>query len=122
MYSIRIPFGKGVCGKVCSTMKSEVVKNVHEFPGHIACDSASNSEIVCPVIAPHDVEGFDSRLMGVLDIDSPEIGTFDDDDRVGLEAIAAAVANGSNWPKRQVPEDGPASKKAKLTHNNSNKQ
>lgn len=81
---IRIPLDKGVCGAAASTRETQVVANVHEFPGHIACDSASQSEIVIPLI---NAEG---TLYGVLDIDSPVLNRFDDEDRGGLEAIAAA--------------------------------
>ena len=78
---IEIPIGKGVCGYAAKNMKTVVVPNVHEFPGHIACDSASNSEIVIPLI----VKG---NLYGVLDIDSPHIGRFSEEDRTGLECFA----------------------------------
>jgi GAF domain-containing protein len=70
---IRIPIGKGVCGTAASTMQSQVVDNVHEFSGHIACDAASNSEIVIPVI-------HSGQLIGVLDIDSPAFSRFDTTD------------------------------------------
>ena len=75
---IRIPLGKGVCGTAAKNDETLVVENVHEFPGHIACDSASNSEIVVPI---HK----DGRVIGVLDIDSPSIGRFKEEDRQGLE-------------------------------------
>jgi L-methionine (R)-S-oxide reductase len=81
---VRIPLGKGVCGTAAQRRETVVVENVHEFPGHIACDAASNSEIVVPLI--HEEE-----LIGVLDIDSPQLSRFDDDDRAGLEAIAAVL-------------------------------
>lgn len=75
---IRIPVGKGVCGTAVAEDRTQLVYNVHEFPGHIACDCASNSEIVVPI----HVQG---RLYGVLDIDSPLIGRFTEADRDGLE-------------------------------------
>ena len=75
---IRIRLGKGVCGNAAEKRQTFVVTNVHEFPGHIACDSASNSEIVVPIVK-------DDLLIGVLDIDSPEFGRFDDTDKTELE-------------------------------------
>jgi GAF domain-containing protein len=77
---IRIAMGKGVCGTAAQTRKAQVVPNVHDFPGHIPCDSASNSEIVLPVL----LEG---RLFGVLDLDSPDFSRFDEADRAGLEKL-----------------------------------
>lgn len=79
---VRIAVGKGVCGTAAEQRESLIVPNVHEFPGHIFCDSASNSEIVVPL-----VDG--GRLLGVLDLDSPKLARFDDTDRAGLELIAA---------------------------------
>jgi len=76
------PSPRGVCGNAAFHRKTFVVENVHEFPGHIACDSASNSEIVIPLIV-------DDVVLGVLDIDSPILARFDDGDRVGLEAMVA---------------------------------
>ena len=78
---LRIPFGKGVCGACAQKGETLIVKDVHEFPGHIACDSRSNSEIVVPVFDK------DGKLAAVLDVDSTEIGSFDEDDKIGLEAI-----------------------------------
>jgi L-methionine (R)-S-oxide reductase len=75
---IRIKPGHGVCGSAAKQRQTLVVPNVHEFPGHIACDSASNSEIVVPIIK-------NDTLIGVLDIDSPEFARFDDSDKTGLE-------------------------------------
>lgn len=78
---VRIPLGKGVCGVAAQQCETIIVPNVHEFPGHIACDVASNSEIVVPL--------FDGeRLLGVLDLDSPLIGRFDDQDAEGLNELA----------------------------------
>lgn len=76
---IRIPFGKGVCGTAAKKDETQLVKDVHEFPGHIACDSASRSEIVIPI---HDKNG---AVAAVLDIDSPELDRFDETDQSGLE-------------------------------------
>lgn len=81
---VRIALNKGVCGAAASTRTTQRVEDVHAFPGHIACDSASNSEIVIPLVAA------DGSLLGVLDIDSPKHARFDADDQTGLEAIAAA--------------------------------
>ena len=78
---IEIPVGKGVCGTAVKAEQTLVVPNVHAFPGHIACDSASNSEIVIPLWK-------DGHVIGVLDIDSPTLGRFTETDREGLEAFA----------------------------------
>ena len=81
---IRIPVGRGVCGAAVAADRVMLVPNVHDFPGHIACDGASNSEIVLPVHKG-------GKIWGVLDIDSPYIGRFTERDRAGLELVAAAV-------------------------------
>ena len=73
-----IEIGKGVCGTAVAEDRTQLVKNVHEFPGHIACDSASNSEIVVPIHAG-------GNIYGVLDIDSPILARFDEEDKAGLE-------------------------------------
>jgi L-methionine (R)-S-oxide reductase len=78
---IRIPFGTGVCGVAAETREVQLVEDVHAFPGHIACDSASNSEIVLPLIR-------DGEVLGVLDIDSPNHARFDAEDEAGLRPIA----------------------------------
>jgi L-methionine (R)-S-oxide reductase len=88
---VRIPLGKGVCGTAAATRKTVVVRDVHEFPGHIACDAASRSEIVVPLIKG-------DTLMGVLDIDSPLLARFDDADRRGIERLAAIFVAGSAGP------------------------
>ncbi|MBE6973792.1 MAG: GAF domain-containing protein [Ruminococcaceae bacterium] len=75
---VRIPVGKGVCGTAVATDETQLVHDVHQFPGHIACDCASNSEIVVPI----HVKG---KIWGVLDIDSPYIGRFTESDQAGLE-------------------------------------
>ena len=79
---VRIPFGRGVCGAAAATRETQRVEDVHAFAGHIACDSASNSELVVPLIK-------DGRLIGVLDLDSPSIGRFSAQDQQGIEALAA---------------------------------
>lgn len=79
---VRIPFGKGVCGAAAQSRETQRVLDVHEFPGHIACDSASNSELVVPLVK-------EGRLIGVLDLDSPSLARFSETDQVGIEALAA---------------------------------
>ena len=81
---VRIQVGKGVCGTAVAEDKTQLVPDVHQFPGHIACDCASNSEIVVPI----HVGG---EIWGVLDIDSPYIGRFTEADRAGLEHVAAVL-------------------------------
>jgi GAF domain-containing protein len=85
---LRIAFGRGVCGAAAATGQTQVVPDVHAFPGHIACDSRSRSEIVVPV---RDAAG---ALIAVLDVDSAEIGAFDAADRAGLERLIAALFAG----------------------------
>ncbi|PPA71654.1 GAF domain-containing protein [Jeotgalibacillus proteolyticus] len=82
---VRIPFGKGVCGTSASELKTMRVDDVHAFPGHIACDAASQSEIVVPVVK-------DGRLIGVLDIDSPVTSRFDEVDQEQLEKFVEILA------------------------------
>ena len=81
---VRIALGKGVCGTAAARRATVVVANVHEFAGHIACDSASNSEIVVPIVRGNE-------LIGVLDLDSPKFGRFDGEDRQGLENVVATL-------------------------------
>lgn len=81
---VNIEVGKGVCGTCAATKEIQIVKNVHEFPGHIACDGASNSEIVLPIIV-------NGEVMGVLDIDSPNLNRFDEEDGIGLEKIINTI-------------------------------
>ena len=81
---VRIPLDRGVCGAAASTRLTQRIEDVHAFPGHIACDSASNSELVVPLV------GADGSLLGVFDLDSPEPARFDADDQAGLEALATA--------------------------------
>ena len=82
---IRIPLDKGVCGAAARLRASQRVEDVHAFPGHIACDAASRSELVVPIVAG-------DRLIGVLDLDSPEPGRFTGEDQAGAEALVARIA------------------------------
>ncbi|WP_342240184.1 GAF domain-containing protein [Inquilinus sp. OTU3971] len=79
---IRIPLGRGVCGTAAERRESVLVEDVHAFPGHIACDAASRSELVVPLLR-------DGKVLGVLDLDSPLPGRFDAEDQAGIEALAA---------------------------------
>ena len=81
---IRIEVGKGVCGTAVAEDKTQLVQDVHQFPGHIACDSASNSEIVVPIHR-------DGQVVAVLDIDSPSLSRFDETDKEGLEGFVKAL-------------------------------
>jgi len=82
---VRIPLGRGVCGTAAIRRESVLVPDVEAFPGHIACDTASRSELVVPLLA-------DDRLLGVLDLDSPHLARFDAADQAGCEALAAIIA------------------------------
>ena len=82
---VRIAMGKGVCGTSAQKRATVVVRDVHAFPGHIACDAASQSEIVIPLINARN------ELLGVLDLDSPKLARFDETDRRGLERLAAVL-------------------------------
>lgn len=88
-----IPIGSGVCGTVAKTKQTLVVPDVHAFPGHIACDTASQSEIVVPILTPA------GQLLAVLDIDSPVLNRFDMLDAAGLEQFAAKLAALPGWPQ-----------------------
>jgi GAF domain-containing protein len=81
---VRIPIGKGVCGTAFEKQQTLRIENVHDFEGHIACDAASNSEIVIPLIK-------DGQYIGVLDIDSPSLNRFDEADQAGLELIMSSL-------------------------------
>ncbi|CAN5445258.1 GAF domain-containing protein [soil metagenome] len=83
---IRIALGKGVCGTAAATRETQCVEDVHAFPGHIACDAASRSEVVVPVI-------HDNRVIAVLDLDSPIPARFDSDDVAGLDVLVALIAS-----------------------------
>lgn len=88
---VRIAMGKGVCGTAAARRESVVVRDVHEFPGHIACDSASNSEVVVPLL-------HQGRLLGVLDLDSPRLARFDAEDARGLEQAVQILLAASDLP------------------------
>ncbi len=87
---VRIPLGRGVCGTAAQRRETLVVRDVREFPGHIACDPSSRSEIVVPLVAG-------GELVGVLDVDAPEPGRFDEEDRAGLEQLAAVLVPRIRW-------------------------
>ena len=87
---VRIPFGRGVCGTAAATKTSQLVEDVHQFPGHIACDSASNSEVVVPIFK-------DGQVVGVLDIDSPSGARFTQEDLAGLEQVVKALESCANF-------------------------
>lgn len=87
---VRIPFGRGVCGTAAETKTSQLVEDVHQFPGHIACDSASNSEVVVPIFK-------DNQVVGVLDIDSPSVARFAQEDLTGLEQVVKALESCVNF-------------------------
>ncbi len=86
---VRIALGKGVCGTAAVQRRAVVVADVNAFPGHIACDAASASEVVVPILR-------DGRVLGVLDLDSPKRGRFSDEDARGLEAVAAAFVEATD--------------------------
>jgi len=86
----RIALGRGVCGTAAAERRTIMVADVHAFPGHIACDSASNAEIVIPLIK-------DGELVGVLDIDSPSLNRFSIDDQLGLEMLASVFVDGTSF-------------------------
>lgn len=88
-----IELGKGVCGTAALTRETQLVTNVHEFPGHIACDSDSNSEIVVPIIK-------DDKLIGVIDIDSPILNRFDEDDKKYIEKFVSILVKYINFPEK----------------------
>jgi L-methionine (R)-S-oxide reductase len=83
---IRIPFGRGVCGAAAQTGETQLVEDVHAFPGHIACDANSASELVVPVMR-------DGHVIAVVDLDSPSRGRFDHDDALGIQSLVAVIAD-----------------------------
>lgn len=91
---VRIKIGQGVCGAGAAKCETVIVQNVHEFPGHITCDSASNSEIVVPLMK-------DSRLVGVLDLDSPKLSRFDQEDAAGLEQLVRILLSSLMYQNRE---------------------
>ncbi|HEX7849518.1 MAG TPA: GAF domain-containing protein [Sphingomonas sp.] len=86
---IRIPFGKGVCGAAAATRETQLVADVHAFPGHIACDAASRAELVVPIVSG-------DRVVAVIDLDSPEPSRFDEEDAAGIEQIARMLTDRVN--------------------------
>jgi GAF domain-containing protein len=86
---IRIPFGKGVCGAAALTRETQLVADVHAFPGHIACDAASRAELVVPIVSG-------DRVVAVIDLDSPEPSRFDEEDAAGIEQIARLLTDRVN--------------------------
>ena len=92
---IRISIGNGVCGKAAAEMQTMLVEDVLSFPGHIACDAASRSEIVVPLV-------INGRLIGLLDLDSPEKARFDKEDQEGLEALVQIFCNKTYCPRQEV--------------------
>ena len=93
---IRIPLGKGVCGTAAAENATQLVYDVHQFPGHIACDSASQSEIVIPLFV-------NGKIFGVLDIDSPKINRFDEDDQNGLQETCSILMGALDWTGGLLP-------------------
>ena len=87
---IHIPIGRGVCGTAVAKNETQLIADVHAFPGHIACDSASNSEIVVPIRV-------NDSVVGVLDIDSPLLARFDEEDQKGLETFVKILEDGCKW-------------------------
>lgn len=96
---VRIRIGSGVCGTAAAQGESVVVENVHRFEGHIACDAASNAELVVPVIE-------DGRVMGVFDLDSPTVARFDDEDRAGIEEIVRIYQRATDLSLLKAPVEG----------------
>lgn len=94
---IRIPFGKGVCGAAAATLEPQLVEDVDAFPGHIACDSASRSELVVPLVHEGD-------LIGVIDLDSPRVGRFDGEDLAGCLELARRLGSRLGAGSKAVPQ------------------
>ncbi len=92
---VKIQLGKGVCGIAAKNKQTQLVEDVHKFAGHISCDSASNSEIVVPIMV-------NGNIVGVLDIDSPEFSRFDNQDKQGLEAVVHILEKQCNWAAKIV--------------------
>lgn len=89
-----IRFGRGVCGTSASTQSTQLVPDVEQFPGHIACDGDSKSEVVVPILAG---EGDARKLVAIIDIDCAEVNGFDDVDKAALEKLADLLARGCDW-------------------------
>lgn len=96
---VRIAMGSGVCGTAAAKAESVLVENVHQFEGHIACDAASNAELVVPVVE-------DGRVIGVFDLDSPTVGRFDDEDRAGIEEIVRIYQRSTDLSWVDGPVEG----------------
>ena len=92
---VRIALGRGVCGTAAQSRTTQLVRDVHAFPGHIACDAASESEVVVPLVAA------DGTLVGVWDVDSPVLNRFDEDDARGMEALCAVFIELA-WPHAEA--------------------
>lgn len=92
---VHIKIGKGVCGTAAREKKTQLVENVHDFPGHIACDAESNSEIVIPMESS-------GELIGVMDIDSPLLARFDEKDRCGLEEFVSVLVKHVRFPEKFI--------------------
>ncbi|KAK3301241.1 uncharacterized protein B0H64DRAFT_471194 [Chaetomium fimeti] len=93
-----IAFGRGVCGAAAATGSTQVVSDVREFPGHIACDAASRSEVVVPITVADGKEGGRKKVVGIIDVDCEAVGGFDEVDRVWLERLAGLIAEACDWP------------------------
>lgn len=93
---VRIAIGKGVCGMAAARRETVLVPDVEQFPGHIACDAASRSEIVVPLLQ-------EGKLLGVLDLDSPRLNRFDEHDQAGLENVVKSLVAATNWAPPHVP-------------------
>jgi L-methionine (R)-S-oxide reductase len=87
---VHLYYGKGVCGNAAQSKEVQLVPDVHEYPGHVACDADSQSEIVLPIM-------IENRVVGVLDIDSPILNRFDNEDQTGLEKIVETLVQYINW-------------------------
>lgn len=98
---VRIALGRGVCGTAAAHRHTILVADVDTFPGHIACDSASRSELVVPIVK-------DDELLGVLDVDSPTVGRFDDDDREGCESLVAIFVEALRGARGETPLEADA--------------
>ncbi|KAL2202831.1 GAF domain nucleotide-binding protein [Sarocladium strictum] len=94
-----ILFGKGVCGTAAATQKTQLVRDVEAFPGHIACDGDSKSEIVVPILVPAADGSDEKRTVAIIDIDCAELNGFDNEDQKFLEQLAALLAKSCAWPQ-----------------------
>ncbi len=104
---LTIPLGKGVCGTAALERRTMLIENVDQFPGHIACDTRSRSELVIPLVLPNTglttpPDTASGRLLGVLDIDSPTLKRFCEKDRIGLESLLGPLLTKSHWPSKFI--------------------